>query len=142
MNIPDRVGLIKGRIFGLGRFDLSHDLFVTFLIILTALVGFGLGRLSAVQQKKTPIRIESKSQPGVVIGAVKGVPEEPSSERTNEAVLTSNPKAYVASKNGKKYYFPWCSAVNRIAEENRIWFGTVEEAKAKGYTPASNCKGL
>lgn len=48
----------------------------------------------------------------------------------------------VASKNGSKYHFPWCSGALRIREENKLVFGSREEALEAGYTPASNCKGL
>ena len=49
---------------------------------------------------------------------------------------------YVASKNGTKYHFPWCSGAKSISEVNKIWFNSVEEARASGYAPAANCKGL
>lgn len=49
---------------------------------------------------------------------------------------------YVASKNGTKYYLPSCSGAKRIKEENKIWFATIEDAKASGKTAATNCKGL
>lgn len=50
--------------------------------------------------------------------------------------------AYVASKNGTKYYLPTCAGAERINEENRVWFASVAEAQAAGYGPAANCKGL
>lgn len=52
------------------------------------------------------------------------------------------PGMYVASKTGTKYYLPWCGTALRILEGNKIWFDSKEEAEAKGYEPASNCKGL
>src|SRR3989344_1924759 len=33
-------------------------------------------------------------------------------------------------------------AAKSISEANKIWFNSVEEARAAGYAPASNCKGL
>lgn len=48
----------------------------------------------------------------------------------------------VASKTGTRYYFPWCSGASRIKTENRLEFATVALARANGYTPAKNCKGL
>jgi len=45
----------------------------------------------------------------------------------------------VASKNGTKYYFPWCAGVNRIKEENKIYFSTEEQARGEGYDLAANC---
>ncbi len=49
---------------------------------------------------------------------------------------------YVASKNGTKYYLPSCSGANRIKEENKVYFDSVEEAQAAGLEPAANCPGL
>ena len=48
----------------------------------------------------------------------------------------------LASKSGKKYYYPWCTGVDRIKEENKVWFTTIEDAKKAGLTPASGCAGL
>jgi len=46
----------------------------------------------------------------------------------------------VASKNGKKYYFVHCSGANRIKNENKIYFSTIEAAEGAGYTLAANCE--
>ena len=46
----------------------------------------------------------------------------------------------VASKSGKKYYFPWCSGINRIKEENRIFFENVAIAESKGLTLSKTCQ--
>jgi len=54
----------------------------------------------------------------------------------------ANLGSIVASKNGAKYYFTWCSGATRIKEENKVWFESETEAKNAGYAPASNCKGL
>lgn len=51
-------------------------------------------------------------------------------------------KTYVASKNGARYHYPWCSGAQNIKEENKLWFATKEAAEAAGYTPAQNCDGL
>ena len=48
----------------------------------------------------------------------------------------------VASKNGKRYYYPNCGGINRIKPENRIYFETKEQAEAKGLTLASGCKEI
>lgn len=49
---------------------------------------------------------------------------------------------YVASKNGTKYYLPWCGTVKNIKEENKVWFATKADAEKAGYAPAANCKGI
>ncbi len=46
----------------------------------------------------------------------------------------------VASANGTRYYFPWCSGVSRIREENKIWFQTEQDAQNAGYTKATSCQ--
>ena len=67
------------------------------------------------------------------------------SKASAEAVPTPVMNAggqYVASKNGERYYLPWCGGVSRINEENKVWFASKAEAEAAGYTPAANCKGI
>jgi hypothetical protein len=48
----------------------------------------------------------------------------------------------VASKNGTKYYLTTCTGANRISPGNRVFFNSVSDAEAAGYTPAANCKGI
>ena len=48
----------------------------------------------------------------------------------------------VGSTGGTKYHFPWCSGAKTISEANKIYFASKADAESKGYTPASNCKGL
>ncbi len=48
----------------------------------------------------------------------------------------------VASKNGTRYYYSHCTGINRIKEENKVYFQSKEEAEARGLTLASACKPL
>lgn len=59
-------------------------------------------------------------------------------------ITTSAPEGamYVASKNGTKYFLPWCGSAKLIKEENKVWFTSKEEAESRGYSPAGNCKGI
>lgn len=66
----------------------------------------------------------------------------PKSMVTAPAQATDSRGVYVGSKNGTKYHLPWCSGAKNIKEENKIWFGSKEDAASKGYSPASNCKGI
>ena len=50
--------------------------------------------------------------------------------------------AFVASKNGSKYYPIDCGSASRIKEENRVYYATEEEAQADGKERSSACKGL
>lgn len=50
------------------------------------------------------------------------------------------PPTVVASKTGKKYYYPWCATARRIKEENKVTFENAAAAEKAGYTAATNCK--
>lgn len=106
--------------------------FIPIVIVLIAITSFSLGRISGLQDKRPPVRIISESG-GEVKGAATVVPTTP------ETITTG---AVVASKNGTKYHYPWCAGAKQISTKNLITFNSIEEARAKGYTPAANCKGL
>lgn len=53
---------------------------------------------------------------------------------------TQAAEGYVASKNSTVFHTPNCKWVQRIKEENKIWFSTREEALEKGYKPCKVCK--
>lgn len=46
---------------------------------------------------------------------------------------------FVASKNSDKFHRTDCRYAASIAEQNRVWFDTVDEAEAAGYQPCSTC---
>jgi hypothetical protein len=48
----------------------------------------------------------------------------------------------VGSKNGTKYHLVTYPGAKQIKEENKVYFDSIESARAAGYTPAANCKGL
>ena len=98
----------------------QSDLLIASSFLLIALIGFGLGRLSYLVQNKPPITVEDQL-----------VEEQ-----------TANAAVFVASKNGAYYYLPDCSGVQKIKEENKIWFSSRDEAESIGYKPAANCPGL
>lgn len=110
------------------------DLVISLTIILVAFLSFGLGRLSKIEENKVPITIES-----VGAGVIGTQNTDNNPQLGGE---TSKLGVIVASKNGTKYHFPWCSGAMRMKDENKIWFESEDEAKSAGYSPASNCKGL
>lgn len=115
------------------------DVFVPIIIILVSFLSFGLGRLSTLESRRSDIRVEP-----IPVGEA-GRMEATAISAIAEKQLVSAQSVqgqFVASKNGTKYYFPWCSGANRIKEENKVWFSSVDEAKRAGYSPASTCKGL
>jgi len=113
----------------------NPDFFIAILIILVAFASFSLGRLSKIKTARVPLKIEQMAAVGEAIGDVKNAAPTIAGE-------TKSVGMYVASKNGAKYHFPWCAGAKSISEANKIWFNSVEEARAAGYAPASNCKGL
>jgi len=116
------------------------DLFLGFIMILVAFGSFGLGRLSKIEGSKTPIRIENA--PKITTGTFPG---EIKANTENSAFLgaqNSEATELTGSKNGSKYYYPWCTGSQKIAEANRIYFTSKTDAEARGYTPSATCKGL
>ena len=107
--------------------DNGKEIYLAAVIVLVAVISFGLGRLSKIREEKMPITIENIAT---------------STETVASAISPISSKIFVASRNGKKYYYAWCDSANVIKEQNRIWFSTQKEAESAGYEPAANCKGL
>jgi len=101
----------------------EQEILFTALLVLVAVLSFVLGRISASSgDGEVPISVmrapEADMRPMYLGGEV------------------------VGSRTGKKYHFPWCSGAQSMSEQNKVWFNTIEDARAAGYTPAGNCKGL
>jgi len=92
------------------------------LILLTALGSFGLGRLSALIEARPLVSIQEAAAADLPAMAPGGL--------------------LVASRTGSVYYYPWCSGAAKITAANQRWFQSESAAKAAGYSPAKNCKGL
>lgn len=145
MSIKDLREKIKssgGVIFnGLFTSENLEKTYISVVILLVGLSSFGLGRLSVSTAQNSGVVIEKVLQTteNTVSQQAAGVSK---SQVATPSKNMQKSGQYVASKNGSKYYFPWCGGANNISETNKIWFETVEDAKSKGYLPASNCKGL
>ena len=125
MNITELVSYDKdGHI---EHFPLFKKLFLSIVIILVAVLSFGIGRLSVVDNSQ-PIKIEYDP----VISSQASV----SSALSN----IENSSSVVVSKNGSKYHYQYCSGAKQITEGNKIIFATPSAAEVAGYTLASNCK--
>ena len=142
MSIQNIIGKIKG-------FTDEHrpnfriipdDLFLGLIIILVAFGSFGLGRLSKIEGSKVPIRIENT--PEITTEAFSGKVPADTVKASTALTSSTSREGLVASKNGTKYYYPWCSGVSRISPANLIHFATKAEAEARGYTASATCKGL
>lgn len=109
----------------------EKPLFWALVIVLTASVSFGLGRLSKIEEARVPIKVE-KSNVLASASAINLSDKEQGSEMPEKSI--------VASKRGKKYHYIWCSGAKTIKEENKIFFATEAEAERAGYTLAANCQ--
>lgn len=122
------------RILVAKHIEISRDFVLVIILVLATFSAYGLGRLSILEDKRAEVRIstdptllsnlESLKQNLTITGGQTGV------------------APVVASKNGTKYYFPWCSGVDKIKLENKVIFATEDNARKAGLTPASNCPGL
>lgn len=122
---------IKGRVG-----EHRHTLLYALILIVVAGGAFYLGysaRASKTNDAQVAIYCpESAYMPSI------------SQQGTSVAPTPSNAQngAYIASKNGTKYYPADCSGASRIKEANRVYFTTEAEAVQAGYTRAQNCSTI
>jgi hypothetical protein len=136
---------VKNKIYSQEKgLKIKNDVFIVLLIIFVGTASFGFGRISAYEKKKTPISVLKMQN--LLLSNTSDENDsliEPEAQTSEENQKNNQVEGLVfASKSGKKYYYPWCSGASRIKEENKIWFSSIEAAKAAGYTPAVNCPGL
>src|SRR3989344_6348704 len=127
---------------------LDGKYFIPIVVILVAMIAFSLGRISGIQERRPPVRVISDG----ALGEVKGVSVDNSSSKPtllqeengggDDIDSSVNSGSVVGSKNGTKYHYPWCGGAKQISSKNLITFDSIEDARAAGYTPAANCKGL
>lgn len=128
MSVADYVRRIKGR----GARGDFKEFLTIFVVICIGLAGFGLGRLSKINETRPPVAImEIFPQSGFA-----------DVERGEGRPIIEEKGEFVASQNGARYHYPWCPGAQQIKEENKVWFATREDAEQAGYTPAANCEGL
>jgi len=112
----------------------ARPIVITLIIVLSLAFVFGLGlNIGAHNFKRPPLIIKTELLP------TSQLEQAQNDNLTTPSSINNSEFLYVASVNGKYYYLPNCSGVNRIKEENKIWFKTKEEAESKGYKPAPNC---
>ncbi len=117
-----------------GLKSVENELFIGVITILVGFLGFGIGKLSSVLDK---------GDKGPVV--VRRAPHELLPEQATRSSVVQDPAAelltasVVASKNGKRYYYAWCSGASRLSPKTKITFTTKEAAEKAGYTIASGC---
>lgn len=117
MTIAETREICKGLLARVPR-----DALVVVILVLASLLSFGLGYLTGTDA--------SSQRSGSALGA------------PSPAASTTSGQLVVASKNGTKYYFPWCAGAERISEAHKVWFTSAAYARAAGYAPSANCAGL
>jgi hypothetical protein len=110
------------------------------ITILVSMLGFGLGRLSKIEDTRPALVVEDVPPAPMPQGARD--PNIPDLGLGGGEVRGASAGKYVASKSGTKFHYPWCSGAARIKKENEVWFESKEAALAAGYVPAANCPGL
>ena len=137
MNVPDFLNPRK---------EPGTSLYIGLIMVLIAIAAFGLGRLSALKSPNSGLKVlypegmtETRMGASAASGAVLASSEKTSSGGT---VQGAGQGEVVASKSGSKNHYTWCAGAKSIKKENKVYFASIEEARAAGYEPASNCKGL
>lgn len=100
--------------------------FLIFIIILVALLAFGIGQLSG------------QSRGGVDIKYDPSITQSDSHAAVSESSTQPSTQQIFASSKGTKYYYTGCS--NNISAANKIFFASAAFAEQAGYTPASGCQ--
>jgi hypothetical protein len=116
---------MQGKLKSLAR---SERIFTAVLLCLIGVISFVLGRYSVIEPSFAPTAADN--QAGVVFIDIP------------DPVVELDATRVVASKGGTKYHLLTCGGASSIKEDNKIYFDSIEQAKAAGYTPAANCKGL
>ncbi len=156
MNIPEKAHKIKS---WAGE-ESGQIILIILVLIVSNLISFKIGQNSIITTpdsslSNSAININNnesdyslsdpKINPGSLAAAI--YQSQNSEPKREESTPQNNPSAgvpprYVASKNGRVYYFTWCAGAKRIAEENRNYFNSSQDARAAGLTPSSACPDL
>jgi len=130
MSITETVSFDKDG--NIERFPYLRKLFLGLVIILVALLSFGIGRLSVGDMEPVKVEFDPALELANVYGAV-GTAEK---KLTPPSVSAGE---VVGSKNSDKYHYLYCPGAGQIKESNKIVFNSPEAAQAAGYTLAGNC---
>jgi hypothetical protein len=117
----------------------SDELFLILVVILIALISFGIGRLSTTGQgsaghlqiESTPVTAEE------FVEAARGVAD--GTYGAGERAVTG---AIVGNKNSGVFHLEHCTGARTMSEQNKVYFSSVQAALDAGYRPAGNCPGL
>ncbi len=126
-----RIKHFYGRLWAIVRTHLvsqsGKELVQVLTLVFVGLTSFFLGMRASNSQHTANINYDTSHRIEYVIPA------------TAQELSAPHGKV-VASRNGKRYHYPWCKGASTISEKNRRWFQSEAEAENAGYTLAGNCK--
>lgn len=107
------------------------------ILAAVAIISFYLGyiaRLETFSEETVSLKTPYSSAAYTPMSAsqAKNTPMAPSSPQASSG-------AFVASKNGTKFYPANCSSAKRIKDANKVFFATAADAENEGYSRASGC---
>lgn len=105
--------------------------FLVCAVFLVVLLAAGTTRVLFLWRMHGPITLKEESA------------ETELSEHIQKQYMAASglPGLIAASRNGTRYYYPWCGGLNRVKETHKVWFPSEQAAEAAGYTLASGCEG-
>lgn len=109
------------------KYWLADDrIFYSILLIVVAVTAFGIGRASVTEN--------------LVSSVTPQVEMLQTASPVESGVASTHSTPVVAASGGTRYYYTHCSGVNRIKEENKVFFDSIAAAEAAGYTLALQCE--
>jgi len=118
--------------------DHQHGLFIGLCLIITAGIGYNIGRIYALHASP-----DTDNQSANILGNTKGNANKtgPQIKITQPSATPADPRVVASKAAGSKlYHYSWCSGAQRIKETNKLWFPTESAAISAGYTLAGNCQ--
>lgn len=139
--------------------QIFHTVILIVLLIASNIISFYIGKdttkdYTGLNKRGELVQINTANQGNYTLADIPEIKEgslasavylSTTNDTTSQNLLNEAENAlprYVASKNGRVYYFTWCSGAKRILEENRVYFNSAEEARAKGLNKSTACAGL
>lgn len=117
----------------------KQDIALICIVLFIGISSFSFGFLAGKDANPSPIRVgevEMNSLPADEYARMQ------QNRQSSGEVAGAQDDTVVGSVNSDKYHAPWCSSAQRINEENKRYFASIQEARNAGYQPAGNCEGL
>jgi len=121
----------------------DETIFTVLLLMLVAVVSFGLGRQS-VSSANSVLAAQTAGVSYIAAPPLVAAEQPAVSvvEDWPQATLPAVATRVVASKTGSKYHLLTCPGASQIKEENKVYYDSPALAVAAGLQPAANCPGL